>query len=174
VADDETRQQLDELRDAIAATRRTRDAHQRRLYVLQEQAARLGKNAPPEIVTEIGDIAEAVQAADAQIKEFRRLAARLELAPQSALALPDTDAVIPELLPAVVDARLRALDRANERFEEALSQLWSQGERSAADSRDWRRDHHGEHWTLRIVLVGGAVVLLVLVIGVVVIAIKVF
>ena len=185
MADEETQRQLSELDMSITATARIRDAHQRRLYVLQEQAAQYGIEAPAHLVTESIDLGVKLKAADEQIREFRRLAARLEQAPQSALTLPDADAVIPELLPAVVDARLRGLDRANERIEDAIDQLWRHGELAAAESREWRRseraarqdgmrDHHGEHRMLRIVIIGGAVVLLILAIGVVLIAVKVF
>lgn len=185
VADEETQRQLTELRDSIAATARIRDAHQRRLYVLQEQAAQYGIDAPAHLVTETVDLGVKIKAADEQIREFRRLAVRLEQAPQSALTLPDADAVIPVLLPAVVDQRLREMGATVDRMGDMFAHLQELIDLSREESREWRnteraarqggmRDHHGEHRTQRIILVGGAVVLLILAIGVVLIAVKVF
>lgn len=183
--DDETQRQLAELRDQVAATTRIRAAHRQRLSVLQEQAAKFGIEAPAHLVTEIADLGVTIRETDAQLVEFRRLIARLELAPQSALILPGGDAIYPELIPAVVDSRLQALDRSNERTLDGLDQIWGAIERAAIESREWRsaeraareagmRGHHEQHRTLRAILIGGAVVLLIVAIGVVVIAVRVF
>lgn len=175
-ADDETRRQLDELRDYDLAEQRIRDAHQRRLYVLQEQAAKLGRGAPPELVIEITDIAEQVRVQDERLREVRAKIAKLELAPQSALAVPPGPAVIPELIPAVVDTRLQALELGQARLESTVAGIGEQVELSREESREWRSAERSERResqrTHRLIYAFIGAALLILAVAVVLVAIK--
>lgn len=201
VADEDTQQQLDELWPHLEAQRRIRTAHQRRRDALQEQAARLGAETPVHITQEISDLIRKLRDADTRIREIEAKIVHLETAPapETVLIIPDQAPYIPVLAPAAVDERLRAQDRALEWMRETITELRRLAEfaqQTNADtreltelareeSREWRkhetmarqegvRNHQGEHRTLRIILIGGAVVLLVVAIGLVLILVKVF
>lgn len=177
-ADEETQRQVAELRERLAATQRIREAHQRRLYVLQEQAASFGLAAPAHLLTEIADLGVKVRAADGEIREIERRVARLELAPQSALALPASGSPIPQLIPAVVDTRLSALEHSMVRVEDAVAHIREQAEQARQESREWRQAERAGRQegqrTYRLLFAGGAIVLLVLAAVLVLVAIRVY
>lgn len=139
VGDSETQRQIEELRTREQSQQRVRDAHQRRLYVLQEQAAQFGKRAPAELVIEIADTGTAIQALDEELREIKRLHARLALAPTSALQLPDGPSGIPQLVPAIVDTRLQALEVGQARLEGTLGSVLDLVEITREESREYRQ-----------------------------------
>lgn len=169
--DDETQRQLAELRDEIVAVARIRDAHKRRLYVLQEQTAQQGILAPAVLITECVDIGVAIRAADVQLAEFRRLVVRLEQAPPSVLTLPDRAPYLPVLDPTLVNGQLRELGGAIVRMGDAIADLHELDDLAREESREWRAAQRSTDRAFRI---GGAVVLLLLTIAVVVLLIQVF
>lgn len=176
-ADEETQRQVAELAERLASTRRIREAHQRRLYVLQEQAAQFGKDAPAHILTEIADLGIKVREANAEIQEIERRIARLELAPQSGLSATagiTGPAVIPELLPAVVDTRLQAVEHAIERIGDAIAYMREQADQAREESREWRSAERSSRETGQRRYDRMVIVLIILAAVVVLIAVKVY
>lgn len=177
-ADEETQRQLAELRERLAATQRIREAHQRRLYVLQEQAAHFGADAPAHLLTESADLGVKIRAADGEIHEIERRIARLELAPQSALVLPESGPPIPQLVPAVVDTRLQAVEQAIEWMRSTIADIREDVQLAREESREWRQAERAGRQEgqriYRLLFIGGAITFLILAIGVVLIAIRVY
>ncbi len=176
--DSATQDQLDELRDAIEAQKRVRGALTRRQQALEEQAAKLGIDTPPQITTELVDLGVKIKASTDQIRELERSAARLELAPKSALEFQDTSTIYPHLAPAVVDTRLHHMERQLDQVLDGIAQLGDDQERIRAESREWRaheRTERTEGQARRLALAMGiAFVLLVISFAVIAIAIKVW
>jgi septal ring factor EnvC (AmiA/AmiB activator) len=175
--DSATQDQLDELRDAIEAAKKVRAATTRRQQALEEQAARLGLDAPPHITTELVDLGLKIKAKSDEIRELERSAARLELAPKSALEF-SYGSTLPQLAPAVVDTRLQVMERQLERVLDALVQLGDEQDATRAESREWRqheRTERQEGQSRRLALaLGTGFVLLMIVFAVIAIAIKVW
>jgi chromosome segregation ATPase len=174
---DETERQLAELREELSARREARQATRRRQDALDIQAAHFGREAPPHITTEIADLVEKRRSLDATIREIERQIARLELAPQSGLIIPAGQA-LPELVPAVIDTRIRALEWASDRIESALAQIGERLDAKDASDREWRhaeRDARRDGQKgYRLLLVGLAAALFVVAVAVVALLIRVY
>lgn len=183
--DEETQRQVDDLHERMVATRSIRAAQQRRLYVLQEQAARFGVTVAPEIVTEIADLRGQIRASDGELAEIQRLITRLATAPPSVLVLPDLAPYVPALEPALVDSRIREFGAALNHFRELFAVLAEQMEVAREESKEWRTSetagrqagmlaHREQHRAVRIAIVAGGLLLLLLVGAVVALLIRVF
>lgn len=175
--DSATQDQLVELRDAIEAAKKVRAATTARQRVLEEQAAKRGMDAPPHITTELIDLALKIKAKTDEITELERSAARLELAPTSALEF-SYDSTLPQLAPAVVDTRLHMLERQLDRVLSAIVQLGDAQDARNAEGREWRQHERTERQAgqgRRLALaLGTAFVLLVIAFTMIAIAIKVW
>ena len=169
-ADDETQRQLHELRDELAARRTIRLATRRRLDALEEQAATLGIQAPPQIATEIADLNIKRRELDATCNEIEKRIARLELAPTPAVeVLPRTpgSTPLPQLIPAVIDSRMQAIERGQDRDTLLLGQLLARLDAADQARIEGQRDY-------RFLFAGIVVALTILAIGIVLIAIRVY
>lgn len=176
--DSQTQDQLDELRAAIDAAKRVRTATTRRQQALEEQAAKLGLDAPPQITTELVELGLKIKAKTDEITELERSAARLFLAPKSALEFQDGETLYPHLAPAVVDTRLHHMERQLEHVLDALVQLAGGQDARSAESREWRQHERtertiGQGRRLALALIT-AFVLLVIAFATIAIAIKVW
>lgn len=143
MAQDETQRQLDELREQLEAVRRTRAATRRRREALEEQAAKLGNDAPPHITTEITDLLVKQRELDTQLGELEKRIARLALAPQSAIeVLPESGTAAPHLIPAVVDSRLQAVERGVEKALTLIGYVVERLDRSDTARTDGQRNRY--------------------------------
>lgn len=184
--DESTRQQLDELRPQLDARRRLRAAHQRRYDALAEQAATWGRGVAVEVVQELTDLAVTIKAVDAEIREIEARIIRLETAPapDTVLMIPDEAPRVPTLVPALVDDRLRAQDRALEWVREVVTEIRRDVAKSRQESLEWRtsetrqreegmRAHQDHHSSIRLVgMVSGAAVLIILVLLIIEVFVK--
>jgi nitrogen fixation/metabolism regulation signal transduction histidine kinase len=190
----ETDRQLVELRDELEARRQARDAMRRRLNALEEQAAHMGRDTPAHITTEIGELVEKRRVLDGTIGEIEKRIARLELSPQSAIeVLPRGESTYDiKLAPVVIDSRLQAVERMlimlddrGSRMEGMLGGLERVLERLAGDvtakaeiDHEWREAERSARSTgqrdYRVIFAIVALILLLLAIGVILIAIRVY
>lgn len=173
-ADAETLRQIDELREEIAAKRAEREATRRRLHTQEERAAEMGRDTPPHISNEIRDLLQKRRDLDAVIAELGKRVVRLELAPTPAIeVLPHGDTPLPQLVPAVIDTRLQALERTVERQGSAIIRILQRLDDDLAwkEQQDSKRQdgQQGRARNERLVLL----VLFVIALGVVFIAIRV-
>lgn len=174
--DEETLRQLAELREEIDALRIRREATRRRLNALEERAAEMGRDTPPHITTEIGDALAKKRALDASIAELGKRVARLELAPTPAVeVLPRGDATYDmQLAPAIVDSRLQAMERRLDRQDEQLDQLVRRQEEAASWRERSDAQRHGGQSDRRQREVVLLAVLIVIALGVLFIAVRVY
>ena len=136
-ADDETQRQLTEIAEDLAAKRSEREAVRRRLHVLEERAAEMGRDAPAHITTEIADLLVKRRELDDTIAELGKRRARLELAPQSGLILPPGE-VLPQLAPAVIDTRITRIEQLLASIRYDLTDHLQDHRRKDAADEAWR------------------------------------